>query len=78
MIQFAVKVNIRLIPQLISGFSKKGILKYFNSGVICIFAIPALFVLLESLDLSLNDSQSVMLSLGSPLWYYHRLSNVFS
>ena len=70
MTQFSDKVNIRLISHL-------KLLKYFNGTAISTFAIPTLLVLLLSLDLNLNDWESVMLPFWSPFLYWHRLPDVF-
>ena len=79
MIQFADQVDIRLISQLISGISRvfQKLLKQFNGIAVYMFKIPVLLVFFASIDLNLNDSEFVMLSLESSLWYYHRLPDVF-
>ena len=61
--------NIHWISQLNSDTSKvlQKSLKYFNGTAISTFAIPALLVLFVSLDLYLNDSESVVLPSGSLL-----------
>ena len=79
MTQFADPVNIQSISLLISDNSKvlKKLLKYFNDTYISTFAVLPLLALLVNLDLNLNDSDFVMLSLGSSLWYCHRLPDIF-
>ena len=50
--------------------------EYFNRTAIYAFPVPAKLVLLASLDLNLNESESVMLSL-EPFWRHcHRLSDI--
>ena len=77
--QFANQVKIRSNSQLTGGISRvlPKLLQYFNGTAISGFAIATL-VLFVSLELNLNDSESVMLSLGSSLQYCHRLPDVFS
>ena len=79
--EFADQVKRRFISQLISGISRvfQKLLEYFNGTAISTFAILTSLVLLVNLDLNLNDSQCVMLLLGSSLRYCHRqLHGVFS
>ena len=78
--KFADQFSIRLISQLISGISKvlQKVHKYFNGAAISTFALSKLSLLIVNLDLNLNDSESVMLSLRSYLRYCHRLPNVFT
>ena len=67
MTQFADPVNIQSMSQLISDNSKvfQKLLKYFNDTYISTFPVLPLLVLLVNLYLNLNDSDFVMLSLGS-------------
>ena len=78
--QFADHVSCR-ISQFIKGISRilQNLLKYFNSTTISTFFIlPATGALPIILALNLNDSESVMLTLGSFLWYYHKRPDVFA
>ena len=63
-------VKIRLTSQLINGISRvlQKLLKYFNGTIISTsFVLPAAGVFPVVFILDLNDSDCVMLSLGSSL-----------
>ena len=63
-------VKMRLISQLINGISRvlQKLLKYFNGTIISTsFVLPAAGVFPVIFILDLNDSDCVMLSLGSSL-----------
>ena len=69
MTRFSDQVRIRLISQLIKSILRalQNLLNYFNGTVIFSSIIPALLILSKNLDLSLSDSESVVLLFGSPL-----------
>ena len=72
---------IKFISQLIRGISRahQKLIKYINDITISTsLALPATENLLFILALNVNDSEFVMLSLGSSLQYYHRLPDVFA
>ena len=63
-------VKIRLTSQLINGISRvlQKLLIYFNGTIIStLFVLPAAGVFPVTFILDLNDSDCVMLSLGSSL-----------
>ena len=54
------------------------LLNYFNSTTVSTsYVLAASAVYLVALALNLYDSESVMLSTESSLWYCHKLSDVF-
>ena len=54
------------------------LLNYFNSITVSTsYVLAASAVYLVALALNLYDSESVMLSTESSLWYCHKLSDVF-
>lgn len=70
--QFTDKLSIRFISQLIKGTSKflQKSLKHFNDPVISVsFVFPVADVAPFILALNLNESESVIISLGSSSWY---------
>ena len=71
---------MRLISQLINGISRdfQKLMNYFNdTSISTFFALPLSAVFPLILILDLDDSDSVILSFGSSLWYCHKLPDVF-
>ena len=77
--QFTNQANIRFISQLTRGISRilRKLLKSFNDTAIStFFVLPAAGVLPVIFVLNLNDSETVILSLGY-LLYCHRPHDIF-
>ena len=73
-------VKIRLTSQLIKGISSvlQKLLKYFNGTIISTsFVLPLSGVFPVIFTLDLNDLEFARLSLGSSLYYCHKLPEVF-
>ena len=71
---------MRLISQLINDFLRvlQKLLKYFNgTATWTYFVLPAAGVVPDILILYLNDSDCVILSTQSSLWYFQKLPDVF-
>ena len=78
--QFLDQVKIRLISQLINDILRaiQKLLKYFNGTDISkYFVLRSSGVFPVILILDLNDSDSVILSFDSSLYYCLKLPNVF-
>ena len=78
--QFLDQVKIRLISQLINNILRaiQKLLKYFNgTDTSKYFVLRSSGVFPVTLILDLNDSDSVILSFDSSLYYCLKLPNVF-
>ena len=71
---------MRVTSQLVNGISRnlQKLPKYFDGIIIStFFALPSAGVFPGTFTLDLNDSESVKLSFGLSLWYYHKRPDVF-